>query len=164
MPLGFRQTSHYSLSYMPSLPLFCAPLLALFLFLPALAQAAHPHPAKASQLKAGPTPAGLGPAPTPSAVGSCPPPTAVGAQPAAPQVMYLSGTVVGADGLPCVGACVFATSNTHQIAVTDAKGIFKLSVPASTAVYLQADYFGLGSSRVAIGSQYSQPVRIILGQ
>ncbi|WP_198172464.1 carboxypeptidase regulatory-like domain-containing protein [Hymenobacter ginkgonis] len=86
------------------------------------------------------------------------------AKPLAAALRILSGTVLSADGLPCVGACVFATTNTHQIAVTDRQGTFRLAVPASTAVQLQADYFGLGSSRVVVENQPTQPVRIVLGQ
>ena len=82
---------------------------------------------------------------------------------ASTQLVTLSGTVLGADGLPCAGACVYPPASPRQMAVTDAHGVFHLQVPVSTQ-QLQADYFGLGSSRIALDNQHIQPVHIVLGQ
>ncbi len=88
------------------------------------------------------------------------------AQPVAavPKLVYLTGVVLNPNGRPCPGVCVFPTTNTHQVTVTDAQGNFQLQVPAQTALSLQADFFGLGSSRVTIDSHTPQPVRIVLGR
>jgi hypothetical protein len=82
---------------------------------------------------------------------------------AEPKLVYLTGVVLNPDGRPCPGVCVFPTTNTHQITVTDAQGNFQLQVPAQKALSLQADFFGLGSSRVTIDGNTPQPVRIVLG-
>lgn len=97
-------------------------------------------------------------APAPVAV------AAAAASAAAPKVLSLSGIVVGANGKPCPGACVFPTTNTHLIAVTDAHGAFQLQVPAAASLNIQADYFGLGSSRIAVDGQHPQPVIIAIGR
>lgn len=81
-----------------------------------------------------------------------------------PRLVCLAGTVRNAAGQPCPGVCVFSTADCRQIAVTNAEGDFQLRVPANTALSLQADYFGLGSSRVAIEGHSAQPVRIVLGR
>lgn len=81
---------------------------------------------------------------------------------ASPRLMGLTGVVLGADGLPGPGDCVFPTATPRQVAVTNAEGAFQLQVPARTAFSLQAEV-GRGSSRVAIAGESAQPVRIILG-
>ncbi len=83
---------------------------------------------------------------------------------AEPQLVCLTGVVLNPDGRPCPGVCVFPTTNTHQVVVTDALGNFQLQVPAQTALSLQADCFGLGSSRVTIDGHTPQPVHIVLGR
>ena len=84
---------------------------------------------------------------------------------AAPRTLSLVGTIVDPSGRPCAGVCVFPTFNPRLIAVTDAKGTFRLQVPATTSpLYLQADYVGLGSRRVAVDSEHPQPVSIVLGE
>lgn len=103
------------------------------------------------------------------AVALVPPPTAATtteAQPVAaePRLVCLTGVVLNPNGQPCPGVCVFPTTNTHQVVVTDAQGNFQLQVPAQTALSLQADCFGLGSSRVTIDSHTPQPVHIVLGR
>ncbi|MDO7884053.1 hypothetical protein [Hymenobacter cheonanensis] len=90
-----------------------------------------------------------------------PPAPATEAQP--PQVC-LAGLVLGADGQPCPGVCVFPTTNVRQIAVTNAQGAFQLQVPAHAALSLQAEYVGLGSTRLAVGAEPGPPVRIVLGR
>lgn len=91
-------------------------------------------------------------------------PAATSTQPTAePALVYLTGVVLNTEGRPCPGVCVFPTTNTHQVVVTDAQGNFMLQVPAQTTFSLQADCFGVGSSRVAIDSHTPQPVRIVLG-
>lgn len=91
------------------------------------------------------------------------------AQPLAPAIaalplqVCLAGLVLGADGQPCPGVCVFPTTNVRQIAVTNAQGAFQLQVPAHAALSLQAEYVGLGSTRIAIGAEPGPPVRIMLG-
>ncbi|QKG55732.1 hypothetical protein GKZ68_03185 [Hymenobacter sp. BRD128] len=96
------------------------------------------------------------PAPvSPRAGASAPPET---------RLLYLAGLVLGADGQPCPGVCVFPTTNVRQIAVTDAHGAFLLQVPAHTALSLQAEYVGLGSTRIALDGETAQPVHITLGR
>lgn len=83
----------------------------------------------------------------------------------APRTLSLVGTIVDPYGRPCAGVCVFPTSNPRLIAVTDATGTFHLQVPASTSpLYIQADYVGLGSRRIAIDGEHPQPVSIVLGE
>lgn len=81
----------------------------------------------------------------------------------APQFVCLAGTILTAKGRPCPGVCVFPTSNYRLIAVTDAQGTFQLRVPAAATLYLQAEYVGVGSVRLAIDTQHPQPVHIVLG-
>ena len=83
---------------------------------------------------------------------------------AAPRTLNLVGTIVDPNGRPCAGVCVFPTFNPRLIAVTDATGTFRLQVPVTGPFYLQADYVGLGSRRVAVDSEHPQPVRIVLGE
>ncbi|HET9505515.1 MAG TPA: carboxypeptidase-like regulatory domain-containing protein [Hymenobacter sp.] len=84
---------------------------------------------------------------------------------AAPRTIVLAGTIMGPQGQPCAGACVFPTFNPRLIAVTDAAGNFRLLVPAPDGpLYVQADYVGLGSRRVAVDAQHPQPIRIALGE
>ncbi|GAA4496193.1 hypothetical protein GCM10023172_09070 [Hymenobacter ginsengisoli] len=80
------------------------------------------------------------------------------------RLFCLAGLVLGADGQPCPGVCVFPTTNVRQIAVTNAQGAFQLQVPAHTALSLQAEYVGFGSTRVALDGHTAQPVHIILGR
>jgi hypothetical protein len=83
----------------------------------------------------------------------------------APRTLNLVGTIVDPNGRPCAGVCVFPTFNPRLIAVTDATGTFRLQVPAPAGpLYLQADYVGLGSRRVAVDSEHPQPVSIVLGE
>ncbi|MGI4863660.1 MAG: carboxypeptidase-like regulatory domain-containing protein [Janthinobacterium lividum] len=83
----------------------------------------------------------------------------------APCTVWLAGTVLGADGRPYPGVSVFPTTNPRLMAVTDAKGTFRLQVPASAGkMRLQADYFGVASSRVEVDGQYPQAISIVLGQ
>ena len=88
----------------------------------------------------------------------------VPAAPAEPQTMALTGLVLSPKGRPCPGVCVFPTADPHQMAVTDAQGSFRLQVPAHATVSLQADYAGLGSSRIALDRHTPQPVHIVLGR
>ena len=110
------------------------------------------------------------PAPTrrvPAAPRPAPAPVATVAAPeaeATPRSVSVAGTIVGADGKPCPGACVFPTNNPRLIAVTDATGAFHLEVPATAgSINLQADYFGVGSRRVVVNGQHPQPINIVLG-
>jgi len=80
------------------------------------------------------------------------------------QFTMLTGTILGADGLPQPGVCVFLVANRRTIAVTDAHGTFQLQVPAAATQHLQAEYVGLGSSRFDIDGQHPTPARIVLGQ
>lgn len=80
------------------------------------------------------------------------------------QLVCLTGVVLNPNGRPCPGVCVFPTTNAHQVAVTDEQGNFHLQVPAQMALGLQADYVGLGSSRVTIDSRTPQLVHIVLGR
>lgn len=103
------------------------------------------------------------------AVASVPRPAAAttpSAQPvvAEPQLVCLTGVVLSPGGRPCPGVCVFPAANARQVAVTDAQGTFHLQVPAQMALSLQADYAGLGSSRVIIDSRTPQLVHIVLGR
>ncbi|MGI4741509.1 MAG: carboxypeptidase regulatory-like domain-containing protein [Janthinobacterium lividum] len=83
---------------------------------------------------------------------------------AAPKLVCLAGVVLGPNGQPCPGACVFATTNTHQMTVTDADGNFQLQVPVQSALTVQADFMGQGSSQVAIDSHMPLPVRLVLAR
>ena len=117
------------------------------------------HPAAPAGKKAGQrhaTPVGASPAAAP-----VPPVAAVAA---APQLVSVTGLVFDAQGRPRPGVCVFPTTNTHLIAVTDAQGGFRLEVPAQTALSLQADYVGVGSSRITVNTNTTQPVHIVLGR
>ncbi|GAB3638187.1 hypothetical protein GCM10027422_37770 [Hymenobacter arcticus] len=93
-----------------------------------------------------------------------PPVLLVLATPAAAPLLYLTGTVLDADGQPCPGVCVFPTTSSRQIAITNAEGYFQLQVPPHAALSLQAEYAGLGSSLVALTDYLGQPVRIVLGR
>lgn len=99
-----------------------------------------------------------------SAAATLPQPAAQPAAAVAPKLIYVAGIVFNKEGRPCPGVCVFPTTDTHQIVVTDAQGAFQLQVPAQTNLSIQADYFGLGSNRVAINSYMTQPVHIVLGR
>ena len=83
---------------------------------------------------------------------------------ALPQLVSLTGLVFDASGRLRPGVCVFPTTDTHHIAVTDAKGRFQLQVPAQTAVTLQAEYVGVGSNRITVTTTTVQPVHIVLGR
>jgi len=97
------------------------------------------------------------------AEGLPPMPVVVSVAPAG--TLDLVGTIVDPNGRPCAGVCVFPTFNPRLIAVTDATGTFRLQVPATTGpFYLQADYVGLGSRRVAVDSEHPKPVSIVLGE
>jgi hypothetical protein len=80
------------------------------------------------------------------------------------QFTILTGTILGAEGQPRPGVCVFPVADRRLIAVTDAHGTFKLQVPDAPMQHLQAEYVGLGSTRFDIDGQHPQPVRIVLGQ
>lgn len=102
---------------------------------------------------------GTPPARQPAPLGAADPPAATS------RTLNLVGTIVDPTGRPCAGVCVFPTSNPRLIAVTDATGSFRLQIPATAGTfYLQADYVGLGSRRVAIDSEHPQPVKIVLGE
>jgi len=83
---------------------------------------------------------------------------------AAPQLVQLKGPVLNPDGRPGAGASVFPAGAPRQLVVTDAKGAFVLPVPAGTALSLQVEYFGVGSSRVAVDKPSAEPLRITLGK
>jgi hypothetical protein len=80
------------------------------------------------------------------------------------QSTMLTGTILGTDGQPQPGVCVFLVANRRVIAVTDARGNFQLQAPAATTQHLQAEYVGLGSSRFDIDGQHPTPARVVLGQ
>ncbi|RZK15442.1 MAG: hypothetical protein EOO56_22820 [Hymenobacter sp.] len=80
------------------------------------------------------------------------------------QLTMLTGTILGADGQPQPGVCVFLVANRRLIAVTDAHGTFQLQVPAAATQHLQAEYVGLGSTRFDVDGQHPAPVRIVLGK
>jgi hypothetical protein len=83
---------------------------------------------------------------------------------AEPKLVYLAGVVLAPNGQPCPGACVFATTNARQMAVTDAEGNFQLQVPVQSALTVQADFLGQGSSQVALDSHMPLPVRLVLAR
>lgn len=80
------------------------------------------------------------------------------------QLTMLTGTILGTNGQPQPGVCVFLVANRRVIAVTDARGTFQLQAPVAPTQHLQAEYVGLGSSRFDIDGQHPAPVRIVLGQ
>lgn len=95
---------------------------------------------------------------------AAPAPTAVSDSLAAPQVVQLRGVVLNPDGRPCAGASVYPAGLPRQLVVTDAKGAFVLPVPAGVALSLQVEYFGVGSSRVAVAAPSAEPLHIVLGK
>lgn len=135
---------------------------AFSLLLTGSAQATGTGPAVAQGVR--PTPTRRAPVARPAAAPA--PEAAAAPKPeAAPRTVSVSGTIVGTDGQPRPGVSVFPTTNPRLIAVTDATGTFHLQVPAAEGfLRLQADYFGVGSSRVEVDGQHPQPVRIVLGQ
>jgi len=80
------------------------------------------------------------------------------------QLTTLTGTVLGANGQPQPGVCVFLVANRRLIAVTDAHGTFRLQVPTAATQHLQAEYVGLGSTRFDMDGQHPTPARVVLGQ
>ncbi|NML63800.1 carboxypeptidase regulatory-like domain-containing protein [Hymenobacter sp. RP-2-7] len=86
------------------------------------------------------------------------------AAPAAPQQVVLTGVVLLTDGKPCPGASVFMANAPRQLAVTNARGEFSLAVPAGNPVAIKADYFGVGSTRLALDQPSGQPLRLTLGR
>ena len=140
---------------------FCAVLTAASLLLAAPGRAADTPPAK------GPAKPATGrPAPARPVAASAP----VAAQPAAsqpvesPHLVTLAGTIVGPDGQPRPGVCVFPTTSPRLLAVTDAHGTFQLQVPVAATLHLQAEYVGLGSTRFDVDGLHPQAIRIVLGQ
>jgi hypothetical protein len=126
------------------------------------AQAGHPAPQHAAPAPA-PARKPVAVAPRPAAAA---PVAATAPQPAeAPRTVSVSGTILAPNGQPCPGVSVFPTFNPRLIAVTDAKGTFSLQLPAPAGVFqLQADYFGVGSSRVTVDSQHLQAINMVLGK
>jgi hypothetical protein len=108
----------------------------------------------------------VAPAPVLLAAAAPAPVAATTPQPeAAPRTVSVTGIILGADGQPRPGVSVFPTFNPRLIAITDAKGAFSLALPPTPGiVHLQADYFGVGSSRVDIDGQRPKPINIVLGQ
>jgi len=78
--------------------------------------------------------------------------------------VQLKGLVLNPDGRPCAGASVFPAGAPRQLVVTDARDAFVLPVPAGMALSLQVEYFGMGSSRVAVDKPSAEPLRITLGK
>lgn len=81
----------------------------------------------------------------------------------APETIVLTGVVLRADGQPLPGAGVYVAGAAKQVVVTDEHGAFSLSVPGGRTVALQADYFGLGSTRVSVALPVSKPLRLTIG-
>lgn len=138
-----------------------AALAALPLLLAGAAQAARTLPAARHEARPLTGPVGSRPAKAASRASL---PTTAPAAGARPHLVCLAGVVLGADGRPGPGACVFPPASPRQIAVTNAQGAFQLQGPAYTAFSLQAELMGLGSSRVAIAGEPAQPVRSMLGR
>lgn len=91
-------------------------------------------------------------------------PSAAPAAPTAPQTVVLTGVVLLANGQPCPGAGVFLATAPRQLVVANARGEFSLPVPADGPVAIRADYFGVGSTRVALDQPSGQPLRLTLGR
>jgi hypothetical protein len=104
----------------------------------------------------------------PAASSALPAPAAAQPETAQPaeglHLVTLAGTIVGSNGEPRPGVCVFPTTNPRLLAVTDAHGTFQLQVPAAATLRLQAEYVGLGSTRFDVDGQHPQALRIVLGQ
>lgn len=81
---------------------------------------------------------------------------------AAPQTVMLTGVVVLANGQPCPGASVYMSGAARQLVVTDARGAFALPVPAGNSLAINAEYFGVGSTRLALGKPSTEPLRITI--
>ena len=80
----------------------------------------------------------------------------------APQTVTLTGVVVLANGQPCPGASVYMSGAARQLVVTDARGAFTLPVPAGNSLAINAEYFGVGSTRVALDKPSTEPMRITI--
>lgn len=134
---------------------------AFMLSLPS--RAAHHEPAAKAAKVAAKRPAVLAARPAAPALDAAPV-AAPSTSPAAPQTVVLTGVVLLADGRPCPGASVFMASAPRQLVVADAHGEFSLPVPAGGPVAIKADYFGVGSTRLALDQPSGQPLRLTLGR
>ncbi|MGI4834591.1 MAG: carboxypeptidase-like regulatory domain-containing protein [Janthinobacterium lividum] len=139
----------------------CIASATFLLSLPSLA-ASHEPSAKAPKVPAKRS-AALG-APAAKAAVAAPAAVAASTVLAAPQPVMLTGVVLLADGQPCPGASVFMTNAPRQLVVANARGEFSLPVPAGSPVAIKADYFGVGSTRLALDQPSGQPLRLTLGR
>lgn len=131
------------------------------LTLPAAATSHEPvkGQSKGKQTVAGTTVAAAKPVSMPLASAA---PIAAATADAAPQTITLTGVVVLANGQPCPGASVYMTGAARQLVVTDARGAFALPVPAGNSLAINAEYFGVGSTRVALDKPSTEPMRITI--
>lgn len=136
----------------------CIASAAFMLTLPAAATSHEPvkGPSKGKQTVAGPKSVSM------SLASAAPVAPAATNAYAAPQFVTLTGVVVLANGQPCPGASVYMTGAARQLVVTDARGAFALSVPAGNSLAINAEYFGVGSTRVALDKPSPEPMRIII--
>lgn len=81
----------------------------------------------------------------------------------APETVVLTGVVLRANGQPLPGAGVYLAGAAKQVVVTDEHGAFSLPIPNGRPVAVQAEYFGLGSTRVNLSAPLAQPLRITIG-
>lgn len=136
----------------------CLASAAFMLTLPSVA-ASHEPTTKPKQVVAGASTAKPVSAPLASAA---PVATAAVEAPTGPQTVTLTGVVLLANGQPCAGASVYMTGAARQVVITDARGAFALPVPAGNALAINAEYFGVGSTRVALDKPSTQPLRITI--
>lgn len=142
----------------------CIASAAFMLSLPSVAAHHEPTtkaPAGKTQTVVGRTVATTKPVSSPLA--SAAPFTAATAEtPTGPQTVTLTGVVLRADGQPCAGASVYMSGAARQVVVTDSRGAFALPVPAGNPLALNAEYFGVGSTRVALDKPSTQPLLITI--
>jgi hypothetical protein len=142
----------------------CIASAAFMLTLPAAATSHQPAkgPSKGKQTVAGTTVAANKPVSMPLASAAPMAAPATADAYVAPQTITLTGVVVLANGQPCPGASVYMTGAARQLVVTDAHGAFALPVPAGNSLAINAEYFGVGSTRVALDKPSTEPMRITI--
>lgn len=139
----------------------CIASAAFMLTLPAAATSHEPAskaPGKGKQTIAGTTVAST----KPSSVSLASAAPLATTETTASTTVTLTGVVLLANGQPCPGASVYMTGAARQVVVTDSRGAFALPVPAGSPLAVNAEYFGVGSTRVALDKPSAQPLRITL--
>ena len=77
--------------------------------------------------------------------------TMLGGLQASAQNRTISGTIVGTDKLPVIGAAVMVVGNPSIGASTDLDGAFTLSVPAGASISIES--IGYKGQTIVVGDQ-----------